>query len=191
MSPLLFWMHFFYIQFIEVFFLITTISWILTNAFMYWHDHIAFILYFSLMWCIPFIDIWMLNHPCLWLALSTFHCLCQGQGSKPWLSLLAPPRSLVPFRCQCHSVPADARQYSLPGILGWWAPLLRVPESQPLALWGVGRVNGKPGWMGLCMSRAVTKPFRLHCCGWWPLWAKLHSSTKPHPSPGHCSPGLL
>ena len=132
------------------FLLITNICWILTNAFMYWHDHIAFILYFSLMWCIPFIDIWMLSHPCLWLALSTFHCLCQGQGSKPWLSLLAPPGSLVPCRCQCHSVPADAGQYSLPGLLGWWAPLLRVPESQPLALWGVWRVNGKPGCMGLC-----------------------------------------
>ena len=151
------------------FLLITNICWILTNAFMYWHDHIAFILYFSLMWCIPFIDIWMLNHPCLWLALSTFHCLCQGQGSKPWLSLLAPPGSLVPCRCQCHSVPADAGQYSLPGILGWWAPLLRVPESQPLALWGVWRVNGKPGCMGLCLAGFTAVD--------GDLFAELHSST--------------
>ena len=72
---------------------------------------------------------------------------------------------------------------SLPGILGWWAPLLRVPESQPLALWGVWRVNGKPGCMGLCLAGFTAVD--------GDLFAELHSSIKPHPSPGHCSPGLL
>ena len=68
---------------------------------------------------------------------------------------------------------------SLPGTLGWWAPLLRLPESQPLPLLGVGRVNGKPSCMVSGVSRAVTKPCRLHCCGWGPLYWTPSSTKSP------------
>ena len=68
---------------------------------------------------------------------------------------------------------------SLPGTLGWWAPLLRLPESWPLPLLGVGRVNGKPSCMVSGVSRAVTKPCRLYCCGWGPLYWTPSSTKSP------------
>ena len=135
-----------------------------------WDNHIAFIIlfFFDVVYHIySYLDV----EPSLPLV-STFHLPLSVSGARfqALTPLLVPPGSLVPCRCQFHWF----------HCLGHWDGELLSWACLSHSLYHCG---GWGGWMGSlvarvsAMSRAVTKPCRLHCCGRGNLFTELHSST--------------